>query len=364
MKSTKDKSLMDLQKKDSSMGISPSKKKNKRPKPFMAFSSFARCNLFSHATPQNPKTPKTLKQIESPVDSDSELEEEEEEDQTEETIEVDFEFFDPKPNDFHGVKLLLQNYLDKFQWDLSGFVDLILAQSTVGTVVKSADSQSDNNNNNSDENNNDSDENENKQGNNNDEGEIFALISALNFHRYKEHKCIKELKQYLVSICKDGNTKDKLVKLLEEQDKYLGLLICQRFVNCPYPLVLKLYEALFDEIKWATEDEPTEEIRDSYRFKNYLLVTKIFVNNNSNNRSERRNAKRKADQNEEEPIIYVKEEDEIFREICSWSFTFELSADDPTPSDLKNYKKMGLVMVVKAEDISKFRNKFKSLVEG
>ncbi|KAA8549770.1 hypothetical protein F0562_001212 [Nyssa sinensis] len=47
-----------------------------------------------------------------------------------------FAFFDPKPADFHGVKVLLQTYLDDKQWDLSGFVDLILGQTTVGTVVK------------------------------------------------------------------------------------------------------------------------------------------------------------------------------------------------------------------------------------
>ena len=51
-------------------------------------------------------------------------------------VQTDFVFFDPKPDDFHGVKILLQTYLDDKQWDLSGFVDLILAQTTVGTLVK------------------------------------------------------------------------------------------------------------------------------------------------------------------------------------------------------------------------------------
>lgn len=52
-------------------------------------------------------------------------------------MQVDFGFFDPKPGDFHGVKLLLRSYLGDREWDLSGFVDLILDQTTVGTVVKS-----------------------------------------------------------------------------------------------------------------------------------------------------------------------------------------------------------------------------------
>jgi hypothetical protein len=35
----------------------------------------------------------------------------------------------------------------------------------------------------------------------------------------------------------------------------VGLLVCRRFVNFPYELVPKLYDALFDEVSWATEDE-------------------------------------------------------------------------------------------------------------
>lgn len=73
-------------------------------------------------------------------------------------MQADFEFFDPKPTDFHGVKILLQNFLDDKEWDLSSFVDLILEQTTVGTVVKVADDE--------------------------DEA-VFALVTALNMARYK-----------------------------------------------------------------------------------------------------------------------------------------------------------------------------------
>nr|GMD26613.1 protein BCCIP homolog [Ipomoea batatas] len=80
-------------------------------------------------------------------------------DEFEGTVQADFEFFDPKPDDFHGVKVLLQTYLNNNkQWDLSGFVDLILGQPTVGTVVKIANDE--------------------------DEG-IYSVISALNLGRYK-----------------------------------------------------------------------------------------------------------------------------------------------------------------------------------
>jgi hypothetical protein len=55
---------------------------------------------------------------------------------SQEVVNVDFEYFDPKPDDFHGVKALLRTYLDDEVWDVSVFTDLVLAQTTVGTVVE------------------------------------------------------------------------------------------------------------------------------------------------------------------------------------------------------------------------------------
>lgn len=48
-----------------------------------------------------------------------------------ELVDVDFDFFDPKPDDFHGVRALLQNYLDGSPFDVSGLTDAIIEQTTV-----------------------------------------------------------------------------------------------------------------------------------------------------------------------------------------------------------------------------------------
>lgn len=58
-------------------------------------------------------------------------------------VQADFVLFDPKPSDFHGLKILLQTYLENMHWDLSGFVELILEQPTVGTVVKIVNGEDD-----------------------------------------------------------------------------------------------------------------------------------------------------------------------------------------------------------------------------
>eukprot|EP00262_Sarcandra_glabra_P013170 TRINITY_DN3597_c0_g1_i1.p1 TRINITY_DN3597_c0_g1~~TRINITY_DN3597_c0_g1_i1.p1 ORF type:complete len:197 (+),score=23.27 TRINITY_DN3597_c0_g1_i1:160-750(+) len=89
---------------------------------------------------------KTLERLESSDEEDNIV------------VQANFAFFDPKPGDFHGVKILLQTYLDDTQWDLSSFVDLILGQTTVGTVVKIDDEE--------------------------DDG-LFAVVTAMNLGRYK-----------------------------------------------------------------------------------------------------------------------------------------------------------------------------------
>ncbi|KAM5551453.1 hypothetical protein ABKV19_026338 [Rosa sericea] len=94
------------------------------------------------------------KLVKNSLKAKNELSEFSEEEGLDANVRVDFAFFDPKGIDFHGVKTLLQTYLDDKEWDLSGFVDLILEQTTVGSVVKIEDDE---------------------------ENGIFALVTALNW---------------------------------------------------------------------------------------------------------------------------------------------------------------------------------------
>ncbi|XP_011070607.1 protein BCCIP homolog [Sesamum indicum] len=244
-------------------------------------------------------------------------------------VQADFVFFDPKPGDFHGVKVLLQTYLDNKLWDLSSFVDLILGQPTVGTVVKIENDE--------------------------DDG-VYSVVTALNLERYKDSKCVIELKDYLLKVCEDMDVIPKLRNLVGEHAKDVGLVVSQRVVNLPPQLLPPLYDALFDEIEWATEDEPTVELQNFFRFKFYLIMSKIYKHKNAN-------GKKGMAESGEEAVIYMKPEDEIFLELSSWSFSFPLHAQQVTTNELKNYRLMGLVMVVEASKVSTFRKKFHLLVD-
>ncbi|XP_021763272.1 protein BCCIP homolog isoform X2 [Chenopodium quinoa] len=311
------------------------------PRPF-AFSSFARsvtrvataCSSKNKVS--NSKSDRTSSKLianrssrkHNLKENSSESESSEEEEAPEEVIQADFAFFDPKPDDFHGVKMLLQSYLDDKVWDLSGFVDLILAQTTVGSVVKIEDDE--------------------------DEG-LFALLTALNLGRYKDNKCITDVRDYLLKVCEEKNVVGDLKRLLGDQADHVGLVVSQRVTNLPPQLLPHLYNALFDEISWATEDEPTKDLRESFRFKHYLLVTRIY---------KKIGQKRKASSSsDDEDIIYVKPEDELLFELCSWSFTFPLHIQPPASQELKNYRLMGLVMAVEADKAPAFREKLRSLID-
>ncbi|KAG2708391.1 hypothetical protein I3760_05G190700 [Carya illinoinensis] len=272
-------------------------------------SSFKAKHRMQHSKQHRESAPKSAAKGEQSVSSDEE--------EFEGVVQADFAFFDPKANDFHGVKTLLQTYLDDKQWDLSGFVDLVLGQTTVGTVVKIEDDE--------------------------DEG-VFSLVTALNMQRYKDHKCILELKEFLLKACQEKDVQDNLISLLGEQAQYVGLLVSQRVVNLPPQLLPPLYDALFDEVSWATEDEPTEELKNSFRFKFYILVSKIYKNKNANK-------KKKLSSDSDEAIIYTKPEDEIFHR-----------TQQPATLELRNYRFMGLVMAIEADKISTFRQELKSLI--
>lgn len=60
-------------------------------------------------------------------------------------VDVDFEWFDPEPIDFHGMKNLLRQLLenDAQLFDISALVDLVLSQPNLGSTVKVDGKESD-----------------------------------------------------------------------------------------------------------------------------------------------------------------------------------------------------------------------------
>lgn len=58
----------------------------------------------------------------------------------EEEINLDFAFFDPKPEHFNSVKTLLNSYLEGISFKSSQLADLVVNQQHIGTMVGVEDS--------------------------------------------------------------------------------------------------------------------------------------------------------------------------------------------------------------------------------
>ncbi|CAA3026946.1 Hypothetical predicted protein [Olea europaea subsp. europaea] len=212
---------------------------------------------------------------------------------------------------------------------LGGFVDLILGQPMVGTVVKIEDDEDD---------------------------AVYSVITALNLGRYQDNKCINELKGYLLKVCKENDVLAKLRSLMGEHARDVGLVVSQRVVNLPPQLLPPLYDALFDEVSWATEDESTEELQSSFRFKFYLIISKIYKHKSVDQI-------KGPSRSQDEAIMYIKPEDEVFHKLSSWSFSFALPAQQVTTNELKSYQFTGLVMAVEASKVSAFRKQLHLLID-
>lgn len=82
---------------------------------------------------------------------------------------------------------------------------------------------------------------------------------------YQDSKCILQLKDYLLKVCHDMDVIGKLRSLVVEHAQDVGLMVSQRVVNLPPQLLPPVYDALFDEVEWATEDEVNGNI-------NYIIM--------------------------------------------------------------------------------------------
>eukprot|EP00879_Flechtneria_rotunda_P000963 GHRR01001096.1.p1 GENE.GHRR01001096.1~~GHRR01001096.1.p1 ORF type:complete len:345 (+),score=133.81 GHRR01001096.1:233-1267(+) len=271
-------------------------------------------------------------------------------------INVNFEFFDPKERDFHGLKALLHSYLDGQQYDSSGLIDTIIAQASVGTVVRTGEDE-----------------------------DPVAVMTVLNTQQHQQQEYMGQVKQYIMSKCEDAAIKGQISKAWDSQGT--GLIINERLINSPPQLAPPLVQALFDEICWAAEDEPTQERKDYYKLKHYLLMTRVFSDPlgpaaaeqqqqngaGPSSRSGKPPAGPKQQQQQQKKkhkgeqqktaagpvIVYVRPEDEYFHQQSTISFTFPVEGRAVGKDELQP---MRLVLLLPASKVKAARSALDAVV--
>ncbi|KAJ7725973.1 p21-C-terminal region-binding protein-domain-containing protein [Mycena metata] len=162
-------------------------------------------------------------------------------------VDVDFDFFDPNPKiDYHALKRLLSQLFqrDADRFDLGALTDLILAQPTVGTTIKTDGLESD----------------------------PYAILTVLNMHVHQAHPSIAALAAYFLEKTEtaDPPFHAALRALFARPDTHVGLVLCERLVNMPVQTVPPMYRMLSDEIKWALADS------EPYTFTHLLFVSRVY----------------------------------------------------------------------------------------
>lgn len=233
------------------------------------------------------------------------------------TVNVDFEWFDPQQVDFHGLKTLLRQLLDidNQLFDLSALADLILSQPLLGSTVKVDGNESD----------------------------PFAFLTVLNLSTHKDKPVIQQLTQYLTRQASKvgGDVAQQLPKLLsEDNNAQVGLILTERFINCPHEIVPPMYTMLQEEIQWALEE------KEPYNFTHYLILSKTYQEVESTLPTDAQPAskKRRGGGPAESETFYFHPEDEMLhRHALSWaSFDYETPADAGASDAKRTFQELGV----------------------
>jgi len=239
--------------------------------------------------------------------------------------------------DFHGIKRLLQQLFLKANVNLSALTDVILGQNHVGSVIKQAPF--------------DDEEEEEDEMESDAVDEVFGISTVINLTqrltketadpRSEGDKAIKQMVDLLVkeSDKNGGPVQTKTMQaFLTDKEKHTGWLLNERFVNIPAQISLPLYDSLRDEMHSACAKG------QKFKFDYFLLMSKAL---------KIKGAKKK----EQEELIFTNGEEELFQEESAFSFSFSVAdqqADAETIPEAGNdgetsYESWRVVMIIPAE---------------
>eukprot|EP00908_Phaeocystis_cordata_P012402 Transcript_23383.p2 GENE.Transcript_23383~~Transcript_23383.p2 ORF type:complete len:298 (+),score=160.81 Transcript_23383:70-963(+) len=169
-------------------------------------------------------------------------------DEDPEELQVEFGFYDPRPEDYHSMRALLSGgALLPSGIDPGGFADLLSEQAAVGTLVKGESIDTD----------------------------LYGFISALSLQQHSKVKCVQQLTASILQRIPDAPARETVRAWLSDARAPLGLVVSERFVNMPPQLLPNLVDALVQDIDWAVQNSDVKAERDAFRFQRLLLLAPI-----------------------------------------------------------------------------------------
>ncbi|KAK3788292.1 hypothetical protein RRG08_027025 [Elysia crispata] len=282
--------------------------------------------------------------LDNPPLDDHELasEDEDEEEQIDENvgkvINVAFDARPPSDSDYHGVRRLLQQlFVKQINDELSELANLIVAQDTVGCVLKQDHDET------SDEENSDDSEDD-----DDDEDNVFAVNTVINISENQSLSCIERIISLLKTACQDNHKGDpsRMTKLLDDTSKQIGLLISERFINIPPQVALPSYKSLKSDIERAVRK------KKKFNFTHLVLISKTY--------------RAKGEGQIGDDLFYSNAEEQLFSDMCEFSFTYSVAdqrdglSDGQWDDEGGDFESLRTVMVFDASVLGHMIDKLES----
>ncbi|KAJ5969524.1 BCP1 family [Penicillium viridicatum] len=229
-------------------------------------------------------------------------------------VNVEFEWFDPQPIDFHGLKNLLRQLFDNDAqiFDMSALADLILSQPTLGSTVKVDGHESD----------------------------PYAFLSILNLQEHKDKPVVQDLINYLKTKSASNPSLSAASQLLSQTPiPPVGLILTERLINMPSEIVPPMYNMLQEEIAWAVED------KEPYTFSHYLVLSKNYEEVESKlDQEESRPQKKKKKGGEQSERFFFHPEDEVIERhaLCAGSIDYTHKSDEGASDSKRAFQELGI----------------------
>ncbi|KAH8360117.1 hypothetical protein KR093_010863 [Drosophila rubida] len=213
-----------------------------------------------------------------------------------EEVQIDFEGRAPIDPDAQGISQLLQRLFLRAHINCNQMADLLIAQNYVGSVICQCED--------------DGAESETDDDNMVEDGTIFGITSVLNLSAKKDQPSIAQLRTYLQERAKGHATEQvqqQLRELLDNEQRHVGLLINERFINIPAQISVPLLQNLQQEIVAAKAKKM------KFDFGTLLLLVKFY-------RKEAKKGKPAEDH-------YTNAEDELLSERAKFSFEYSVASE-------------------------------------
>eukprot|EP00112_Aurelia_sp_Birch-Aquarium-sp1_P019421 Seg48.12 transcript_id=Seg48.12/GoldUCD/mRNA.D3Y31 product="Protein BCCIP-like" protein_id=Seg48.12/GoldUCD/D3Y31 len=221
-------------------------------------------------------------------------------------INLDFEGMNITDEDFHGIRMLLQQLLVTISMNISELTELITSQKDIGSTLKIFDD---------------------------DENTVYGLTTVVDLNKNKEKDCVEKFCKAIKDKCKE-TSKKSFNDVNECLEKRICFLINERFINIPGDVAAPMLNSLRSEMKEACKEGKLSD------FDYILLVSKSVKAANPNDLeasngevgessssstklSKKEKKKLKAKTNED--LQFLNYEDELFYKAASFKFSYRVT---------------------------------------